>query len=96
MEKKKAFVYILTNYQRTVLYSGVTNNIARRIAEHKNEATDSFTKKYKVSRLVYYEVLDAISDAITREKQLKGGSRSKKLLLINSMNPGWRDLSNDF
>ena len=90
------YVYLLTNQNNKVMYVGVTNNLARRVAEHKNAATDSFTKKYKLTRLVYYEVLDTISDAITREKQLKGGSRTKKLLLISSMNPEWTDLSNDF
>ena len=85
-------VYIITNKYNTVLYTGVTNNLMRRIYEHKNGLAEGFTKKYNVHKLVYYEVGDNIHAAIAREKQIKGGSRQKKIDLINSMNPEWKDL----
>jgi len=85
-------VYIMTNKYNTVLYTGVTNNLMRRIYEHKNGLAEGFTKKYNVHKLVYYEVGDNIHAAIAREKQIKGGSRQKKIDLINSMNPEWKDL----
>jgi len=89
---KQYCVYIMTNAHNTVLYTGVTNNLARRVYEHKNGLGGVFTKKYNVHKLVYYEVGDSIYTAIAREKQIKGGSRKKKIELINSMNPEWRDL----
>ncbi len=85
-------VYIMTNKYNTVLYTGVINNLPRRIYEHKNGLAEGFTKKYNVHKLVYYEVGDNIHAAIAREKQIKGGSRQKKIDLINSMNPKWKDL----
>ena len=85
-------VYIMTNTHNTVLYTGVTNNLARRAYEHKNGMGGVFTKKYNVQKLVYYEIGDNIHSAIEREKQIKGGSRKKKVDLINSMNPEWKDL----
>ena len=85
-------VYIMTNKYNTILYTGVTNNLPRRIYEHKNGLAEGFTKKYNVHKLVYYEVGDNIHAAIAREKQIKGGSRQKKIDLINSMNPEWKDL----
>ena len=85
-------VYIMTNNYNTVLYTGVTNHLPRRVYEHKNGLVDGFTKKYNVHKLVYYEVGDNIYAAIAREKQIKGGSRQKKINLINSMNPEWKDL----
>ncbi len=90
-----ASVYIMTNVRHSVLYTGVTSDLPRRVLEHKTKSQQSFTKKYNVSKLVYYEVTDEIEAAILREKQIKAGSRQKKLELINSMNPNWRDLAED-
>jgi putative endonuclease len=89
---KKGYVYILTNIKNSVLYTGVTSNLAKRIYEHKNKITQGFTAIYNVDKLVYYEIYDGISEAICREKQIKAGSRRKKILLIISMNPEWNDL----
>ena len=75
-----------------MLYTGVTNNLIRRVYEHKNKMVDGFTKQYNVDRLVYYEAYSEIYDAITREKQIKKWSRKKKIDLINHMNPQWEDL----
>ncbi len=86
------YIYIMTNKKNTVLYTGVTNNLRRRVYEHKEKLIKGFTKKYNITKLVYCEVFDRIGDAITREKQIKGGSRQKKIDLINSMNKDWRDL----
>ncbi|MCW1930484.1 MAG: GIY-YIG nuclease family protein [Candidatus Kerfeldbacteria bacterium] len=96
MIRKNYFVYILTNSTHKVLYVGVTNNLERRLWEHKNSEADSFTKRYYVKTLVYFEAAEDISAAIAREKQIKGGSRQKKIDLIESTNPKWRDLSVDF
>jgi putative endonuclease len=82
----------MTNKKNTVLYTGVTNNLRRRVYEHKEKLIKGFTKKYNITKLVYCEVFDRIGDAIIREKQIKGGSRQKKIDLINSMNKDWRDL----
>ena len=89
---KQYLVYILTNKRNTVLYTGVTNDLKRRVYERREELVPGFTKKYNVYKLVFYEVSDSIEAAIQREKQIKGGSRQKKIDLINGMNPGWRDL----
>ena len=90
--EKQYYIYILTNKNNTVLYTGVTNDLIRRIYEHKNKLCPGFTKKYSVDKLVYYEIfIDPVS-AITREKQIKGSSRSRKIDLIESMNAGWDDL----
>ena len=89
---KQYCVYIMTNAHNTVLYTGVTNNLARRVYEHKNSLGSVFVKKYNVHKLVYYEVGDSIHSAISREKQIKGGSRQKKIDLINTLNPEWKDL----
>jgi len=89
---KKYYVYILTNKNNTVLYTGVTNNLVRRIWEHKAKIIEGFTKKYNITKLVYYEIFDNPSAAIKREKQLKAGSRRKKKELINSVNIEWKDL----
>jgi putative endonuclease len=91
---KNYFVYILTNKNNTVLYSGFTNNLQRRIWEHKSELIEGFTKKYNVNKLIYFETFDNPKFAIKREKQLKAGSRRKKLDLINSFNKEWKDLYN--
>jgi putative endonuclease len=82
----------MTNYGNSVLYTGVTNDLIRRVYEHKNKLIKSFTLKYNINKLVYYEVVDNIESAILREKQLKAGSRQKKVNLINKLNPKWEDL----
>jgi putative endonuclease len=96
MGKKQYCVYIMTNSRHTVLYTGVTNDLLRRVEEHKNGTGSSFTKKYNVNKLVFYESGDDINLAVAREKQLKAGSRKKKIELINSINPEWKDLSEEF
>jgi putative endonuclease len=85
-------IYILTNDRHTVLYTGVTNNLQRRISEHR-AGFSSFTSRYNVHKLVYFEEFHEVNDAIAREKQIKGGSRQKKVALIDGTNPDWRDLS---
>ena len=82
----------MTNKGSTVLYTGVTNDLKRRVYEHKEKLVDGFTSRYKITKLVYYEVFEDIENAILREKQIKGGSRQKKMELINTMNEGWREL----
>ncbi len=82
----------MTNKIDSVIYTGVTSNLQKRIHEHKNKMTDGFTSKYNIKKLVYYEIFDSIEDAILREKQIKAGSRKKKIVLIKSMNPGFVDL----
>ncbi|MBO4782794.1 MAG: GIY-YIG nuclease family protein [Lachnospiraceae bacterium] len=89
------YVYIITNWNNKVLYIGVTNNIARRIYEHKNKLIDGFTKKYNVYKLVYLEEMNDVKAAISREKQLKGWKKDKKILLIESINPKWEELTID-
>jgi putative endonuclease len=89
---KNYYVYILTNKRHTVLYTGVTNDLKRRVYEHREKLVSGFTKKYNVYKLVFYEAADSIEAAIRREKQIKGGSRQKKIDLIIGMNPGWRNL----
>ena len=89
----KYHVYILTNVTNSVLYVGVTGNISRRIYEHKNGLLEGFTKKYNVKKLVYTEVYSDIKSALSREKQIKGWTRQRKIELINSVNPTWDDLS---
>ena len=90
-----SFVYILSNYSNVALYTGVTNDLIRRVYEHKNKLVEGFTKKYEVDKLGYYEVFDDITQAIQREKQIKAGSRKNKLKLIESINPNWKDLYED-
>lgn len=93
---KGGYVYILTNKNNTVLYTGVTNNLKRRLQEHTQHINPkSFTARYHIHKLVYYESFFLIGDAIAREKQIKAGSRAKKVALIHSMNPQWKDLSNE-
>jgi len=89
---KQYYVYIMTNKHNTVLYVGVTNDLKRRVHQHKAKRAESFTKKYNVDKLVYYETCKDVKAAIAREKQLKGGSREKKIHLIESCNPEWQDL----
>ena len=86
------YVYILTNASHRTLYTGVTNDLKRRVYEHKHSTHDGFTKTYRVNMLMYYEIFDSIDYAILREKELKGGSRKQKEDLINSINKEWRDL----
>ena len=82
----------MANKKNGTLYAGVTNDLIRRVYEHKNKLIKGFTEKYDLSKLVYYEIFENIEDAIKREKQLKGGSRQKKLNLIESFNKDWEDL----
>lgn len=89
---KQSYIYMMTNYTNTTIYTGVTNNLVRRVYEHKNKLVKGFTSRYNLTKLVYYEVFEDISQAIQREKQIKGGSRKDKELLINSMNEKWKDL----
>jgi putative endonuclease len=88
-------VYILTNKRHTVLYTGVTGDLRTRVYQHREKLLPGFSNRYNVHKLVYYEAGHDAAGAITREKQIKGGSRQKKLNLINSMNPEWRDLYPD-
>ena len=85
-------VYILTNKYNTVLYTGVTSDVYIRVLEHREKVNPGFTSKYNVHKLVYYEGFEDVNKAIAREKQIKAGSRQKKIDLINSMNPNWEDL----
>jgi len=92
---KQYYVYIMINKNNTALYTGMTNNLIRRVYEHKEKIIDGFTKKYNCSKLVYYEIFNDPYNAIAREKQIKAGSRKKKIELINSMNPSWKVLYDD-
>jgi putative endonuclease len=89
---KQFYVYLLASRRDGVIYIGMTNNLVRRVWEHKTNAVDGFTKKYNVHRLVWYEVADTARAAITREKQLKKWNRAWKIQLIEKTNPEWRDL----
>jgi len=86
------YVYIMTNKSKT-LYTGITDNLERRVYEHKKKLLEGFTKRYNITKLVYYEVTSDVSAAIEREKQIKGWLRRKKITLIEAMNPQWTDLS---
>ena len=90
---KRAYVYILSNKRNGTLYVGVTSNLVKRIFEHKEKVVNGFSAKYNLDLLVYYEEWWSIEEAIQREKQLKAGNRKKKLGLIESINPDWKDLS---
>ena len=90
--EKLYFIYILTNAKHTVLYTGFSNDLKARIWSHKERLEESFTKRYHVDMLVYYEATESVVSALERERQIKAGSRQKKIDLINSMNPNWRDL----
>lgn len=92
MTIRNSYVYLMTNKRDTVIYTGVTSNLRKRIYEHREGLADGFTKKYNVKKLVYYEIADDIESAIAREKQIKAGSRNKKIALIISMNPAFKDL----
>uniref|UniRef100_A0A832DL63 GIY-YIG nuclease family protein n=1 Tax=Ignavibacterium album TaxID=591197 RepID=A0A832DL63_9BACT len=91
---KKYYTYILTNKSNRVLYVGMTNNLLRRVWEHKSKLIEGFTKRYNVDKLVYFESFNTKEEAIKREKQLKSGSRNKKIELINQLNPEWKELFN--
>ena len=93
---KEYCVYIMTNVHNTVLYTGVTNNLHRRVLEHRSGEGGVFTKKYNVHKLVYFESGNDVNAAIAREKQIKAGSRKKKIDLINSINPSWKDLFEEY
>ncbi|MFA4880415.1 MAG: GIY-YIG nuclease family protein [Candidatus Doudnabacteria bacterium] len=92
---KNYYVYILTNKKRGVLYIGVTNDLLRRMDEHRQEVVSGFTKKYHLKKLVHYEATDDINRAIEREKQLKNWHRQWKINLIEKENPNWQDLYDD-
>ena len=90
---KKGYVYMLTNKNNKVIYTGVTSNLEQRLYQHKSKIVRGFTQKYNCSKLVWYEVSEEVGSAIMREKQIKSGSRKNKEALIKEMNPGWKDLS---
>ena len=90
---RRFYVYILTNSSQRPLYTGVTNNLDRRVAEHRDPINDGYTSRYNLNRLVYYEVFRDIRTAIDREKEIKGWGRAKKIALVNSLNPQWNDLA---
>ena len=85
-------IYILTNKNNNVLYTGITSNLKKRVYEHKNKIVKGFTEKYNVNKLIYYEIFDSALNAIMREKQIKSGSRSAKIKLIVNKNHEWKDL----
>ena len=89
------WVYILTNYTNSVLYTGVTNDIMRRTYEHRSKCVDGFAEKYNACKLVYAEETNSAEEAIAREKQIKSWSRKKKLALIETLNPNWVDLAKE-
>lgn len=95
MPRNHVAVYIMANSRRT-LYIGVTNNLPRRVYEHKLQEVEGFASRYRLTKLVYYENVESMRDAITREKQLKCWTRARKIALIESMNPYWRDLARDW
>ena len=94
-ERRRPAVYILASKPNGTLYTGVTSDLIRRVWEHKNDVVDGFSRRYRVHRLVYYELHDSMEVAISREKQIKAGSRKRKLMLIQGMNPDWKDLYDD-
>ena len=93
---KNYYVYLITNKTNTVIYTGVSNNLVRRIYEHKNKLVKGFTSKYNICKLVYLEETSDINEAVRREKQIKGGSRQDKIDLISANNHLWKDLSGDW
>jgi putative endonuclease len=95
MQKKSIFVYIMTNQNHTVFYTGMTSDLQGRVFQHKEKINRGFTSRYNIDKLVYYEELSDALNTIKREKQIKGGSRQKKIDLINISNPGWNDLYDD-
>jgi putative endonuclease len=95
MRDRLPAVYLLTNRRFGTLYTGVTSDLPGRVWQHKNKLVDGFATRYNLSRLVYFELFDDMYEAISREKQIKAGSRKKKLALIRTKNPTWRDLYDD-
>jgi putative endonuclease len=93
---KEYFVYLITNWNNKVIYVGVTNDLSRRIYEHKNELVEGFSSKYNLCKLVYFEQTNDVNSAIAREKEIKKWRREKKNTLVEEMNPGWNDLSETF
>jgi putative endonuclease len=93
---KEYYVYIITNRKNGTLYTGMTNDIERRVYEHKHKVNQGFASKYNCTKLVYFDSYPSVVDTIAREKQIKGWLRSKKIALIESMNPDWKDLSEDW
>ncbi|MFA6215212.1 MAG: GIY-YIG nuclease family protein [Patescibacteria group bacterium] len=96
MNDRNYYVYLMANKVNTVIYTGITNDLERRVYEHKNKIAEGFTSKYNVNKLVYFEETDDVAEAIRREKQIKGGSRQDKIDLINADNPEWKDLNSDW
>ena len=92
MSNYQSYIYILTNRDNKILYTGVTADIVKRVYEHKQKLVEGFSKRYNVTKLVYYEVFDSIENAISREKKIKGWIRQKKIDLVNTLNPDWKDL----
>lgn len=92
MDERQGYIYIMFSEKYGVIYTGVTSNLIKRVYEHKTKTIESFTSKYNIDKLGYYEVHGTIMSAIEREKQIKSGSRRKKIELIESMNPDWNDL----
>ena len=92
MLERQYYVYIMSNERHTVLYVGVTNDLMRRAYEHRMHLVSGFTSRYNISKLVYWETCEEVDGAIVREKQLKGGSRERKIALIESKDPAWEDL----
>ena len=90
------YVYMITNWNNNVLYTGVTNNLERRLFEHKNGTVEGFTPKYNVYKLVWFDCTSDVYSAIEKEKQIKGWTRTKKNALIESVNPEWKDLSENW
>ena len=90
------YIYILTNKNRTTLYIGMTNNLKRRLIQHKNSNGKAFTRRYNLNKLVYFETTKYVLNAIKREKQMKKWNREWKNNLINGLNPDWKDLSDNF
>ncbi len=95
MKNRNYYVYILSNWNNKVLYVGMTNNLERRIYEHKNKLVEGFTKKYNLTKLVYFEYTSDVTAAIKREKEIKKWRREKKNKLVESTNPEWKDLSDN-
>jgi putative endonuclease len=96
MKDHNYYIYILSNWNHKVLYVGMTNNLNRRVYEHKNKLIDGFTKKYNLHTLVYFETTNDVNSAIAHEKEIKKWRREKKNMLVESLNPEWKDLSDDF
>ena len=94
--ERQPCVYMLASKRNRTLYTGVTSNLLKRVWEHKNNIVEGFTKKYNITRLVYFEDTTDINIAIKREKEIKGWRRSKKINLIKSINPTWKDLAEDW